>query len=53
MSRVRAPMLKNSRAPKAYCGRHLGCSCCNPPRVRKAGKKAVRQEEKRRWKAER
>lgn len=50
---MKAPMLKNNRSDKAYCGSYNGCSCHNSSTVRKAGKKAVRQAEKKAWKNER
>ena len=45
-------MLKNARNPKSFCGNYNGCSCCNPKRLRRKGKKAARQHETRAWRAE-
>lgn len=42
-------MLKNARNPKAFCGKYNGCSCCNPKRVRRKGKKAAKRAEERAW----
>lgn len=48
----RGKMLKNARNPEAFCGHHMGCSCCNPKRIRRKGKKSAKQKEKRIWKKE-
>jgi hypothetical protein len=42
-------MLKNARNPEAFCGSFMGCSCHNKKSVRRAGKKAAKQKEKRAW----
>lgn len=42
-------MLKNSRNPESFSGSHMGCSCCNPKRTRRKGKKAARRREEREW----
>jgi hypothetical protein len=45
-------MLKNRRNPEAYSGTHDGCSCCNPKRVRRKGKKSAKRKEDRAWRRE-
>lgn len=46
---MHAPMLKNPRNPDTFCGRYMGCSCCNPKRTRRKGRKKARQRERREW----
>lgn len=45
-------MLKNPRNEQTYCGKNGGCSCCNPKRIRRKGRKSAKQREKRAWQKE-
>lgn len=46
---MKGPMLKNPRHPEAYAGAYLGCSCCNPKRVRRKGRHSAKRREARQW----
>jgi hypothetical protein len=46
---MRGKMLKNPRNPEAFSGHYNGCSCCNPKRVRRVGKKSAKRHEERGW----
>lgn len=45
-------MLKNGRNPEAFSGLFNGCSCCNTPNTRRAGKKRAKRKEERQWRRE-